>query len=177
MLVHGGTGGVGTAAVQFARAAGLTVFATAGSEAGKRYLLSHGAHHALDHDITNHPEQVQSLTGGAGFNLILEMLANENLGADLTALASRGRVVVIGSRGTVEIDPRQTMMRETDIRGMTLGGATDVERRAIYSAVSAALDNGTFVPFVGLELPLGGAAKAHVEVMERHCHGKIVLIP
>jgi NADPH2:quinone reductase len=177
VLIHGATGGVGTAAVQLARAAGLLVFATAGSESGKQYLLSQGAHHALPHDITDRPEEVQSLTAGKGFDLILEMLANKNLAADLPCLAPRGRVVVVGSRGPIEIDPRQTMVREADIRGITLAGATDAEHRAIYAALTAALESKTLVPFIGLELPLAQAQRSHTEIMEGDSHGKIVLIP
>ncbi|MGD1276811.1 MAG: NADPH:quinone reductase [Tepidisphaeraceae bacterium] len=177
VLIHGATGGVGTAAVQLARAAGMTVIATSSSERGRKYALEQGAHHAVDHDVTQRLDEVKALTGGIGFDLVLEMLADKNLASDLTALARRGRVVVIGSRGRIEIDPRDTMGREADIRGLMLFGADEKEHRSMYAGLNAAMENGTFRPVIGMELPLAEAPKAHHEVMEGESHGKIVLIP
>src|ERR1044072_6787478 len=104
VLVHGASGGVGTAAVQLARAAGLRVVGTAG---GRELVLEQGAHDVLDHRAADYLEQLGGLTGGRGVDVILEMLANVNLYRDLGVLAKGGRVVVVGSRGTVEINPRQ----------------------------------------------------------------------
>ena len=177
VLIHGATGGVGTAAVQLARAAGMIVVATSSSDAGRKYALEQGAHHALDHDVTQRLDEVKSLTNGKGFELILEMLANRNLASDLSVLGKGGRVVVIGSRGKIEIDPRETMGREADILGLMLFGATPIEHRAMYSALSAAMESGTYRPTVGLELPLAEASRAHHLVMEGEQFGKIVLIP
>jgi NADPH2:quinone reductase len=177
VLVHGATGGVGTAAVQLARAAGMIVVATSSDERGRKYALSQGAHHATDHQITQRPEEVKSLTGGKGFDLILEMLADKNLASDLTSVAQGGRIVVIGSRGKIEIDPREAMGREADILGLMLFGATPKEHRAMYSALVAAMENGTFRPVIGMEIPLAEAVRAHREIMEGNSHGKIVLIP
>jgi NADPH:quinone reductase len=177
VLVHGATGGVGTAAVQLARAAGLIVVATASSDAGRKYVIEQGAHQAVDHDVTKRPDDVKRVTDGRGFDLILEMAAAQNLASDLTALAKGGRVVVIGSRGKIEIDPRETMGKESAILGMTVFGASPAEHRQIYSALTAALESGTFRPVVGLELPLAEAAKAHELVIQGDKMGKIVLIP
>src|SRR5262249_33685589 len=79
VLIHGATGGVGTMAIQLARAAGMNVVATASSDEGRKYALKHGAHHAVDHKITERPDEAKSRTGGRGFDLIVEMLANVNL--------------------------------------------------------------------------------------------------
>ncbi len=106
VLIHGGTGGVGVAAIQLARAAGFTVIATAGDESGRAFVVEQGAHHASDHRITERPDELLALTSGRGVDIILEMLANQNLSNDLSVLNKRGRVIVIGSRGKVEIDPR-----------------------------------------------------------------------
>src|SRR6202022_4063426 len=95
VLVHGASGGTGTAAVQLARAAGLTVIGTAGSEKGRALVTQEGAHHVLDHREPKYLEQVPKLTEGRGVDIILEMLANVNLGADLKILAMRGRGVVM----------------------------------------------------------------------------------
>jgi len=177
VLIHGATGGVGTAAVQLARAAGMTVVATASTDKGRKYALDQGAHHAVDHGITQRPDDVKSLTDGRGFDLILEMAADRNLASDLTAVAKGGRIVVTGSRGKIEIDPRETMSRESDILGLMLFGATPTEHRAMYSALTAGLEAGTFRPVIGLELPLAEAVRAHQLVMEGEQFGKIVLIP
>jgi NADPH2:quinone reductase len=177
VLIHGATGGVGTSAVQLARAAGMTVIGTSGSEAGRELILKLGAHHAVDHAITERSDEVKSLTAGKGFDLIIETTAHKNLASDLTALAKNGRVVVIGSHGKIEIEPRLTMGKESDIRGLMLFGATPIEHRAMYSALTAALANGTYRPVIGLELPLAEAARAHRDVIEGEQTGKIVLIP
>lgn len=177
MLVHGASGGVGTAAVQIGRAMGLRVIGTAGSDKGRQLVLDQGAHHVLDHTNPDYLKQLMDLTGGAGVNLILEMLANVNLGKDLTVLAKKGRVIVIGSRGPVEINARDTMARDADIRGMTLFNTSEAELLSIHAALVAGLENGTLRPIIGKELPLADAPRAHEAVMTPGAYGKIVLIP
>ena len=122
VLIHGASGGVGSAAVQLARAAGMTVIGTAGSESGMKLVKQEGAHHVLNHNSQGYLDELMKLTGDRGVDVILEMLANKNLGKDLTVLAKKGRIVVIGSRGPVEINPRDAMTRDADIRGMGVGG-------------------------------------------------------
>jgi NADPH:quinone reductase len=177
VLVHGASGGVGIAAVQIARAAGLTVIGTGGTEKGRKLALDEGAHHVVDHRAAGYLEKVMALTGGSGVNLVLEMLANVNLGKVLPVLARNGRVVVIGSRGTVEINPRDLMGRDASVIGMSLLIAPPAELSAIHAALLAGLENGSLRPIVGREMPLEDAAKAHVAVMEAGAFGKIVLIP
>jgi NADPH2:quinone reductase len=176
VLIHGASGGVGIAAVQLARAFGLTVIGTGGTEEGRRLALEQGAHHALDHRAPGYLEEAVALTGGKGLNLILEMLANVNLGKDLSVLARDGRVVVIGSRGPVEIDPRAAMNNDAAIIGMSLLNAPQEKLASIHSALIAGLEAGTLRPVVGKEFPLAEAAKAHEEVMKPGAYGKIVLI-
>ena len=120
VLVHGASGGVGTAAVQLARAAGMIVIGTAGSEDGIKQVKEQGAQHGLNHSADGYLDELMKLTDGKGVDVIIELLANKNLGRDLTVLAKKGRVAVIGSRGAVEINPRDAMGREADIRGVTL---------------------------------------------------------
>jgi NADPH:quinone reductase len=177
LLVHGASGGVGIAAVQLARAAGLTVIGTAGSEQGERLVRAEGAHHVLNHHAPGYLDALPELTCGQGVDIILEMLANVNLGRDLQVLATGGRVVLIGSRGSVEIDPRDAMGQEASILGMTLYNATEKERAGMHAAFAAGLANGTLRPAVSRELPLAEAATAHHAVMEASTFGKIVLIP
>jgi NADPH2:quinone reductase len=105
------------------------------------------------------------------------MLANVNLDRDLELLAFRGRVVVIGSRGRVEIDPRKTMGKDAAILGMTLFNATREEFVEIHAGIRAGLENGSLSPSVGRELPLDQAAQSHDAVMQPGAMGKIVLVP
>lgn len=177
LLVHGASGGVGTAAVQLARAAGLRVVGTGGTERGRRLVELHGAHHVLDHHAPDYLERLSSLTGGRGVDVIIEMLANVNLDRDLGAVARGGRIVVVGSRGTVEINPRAAMSREASVLGMMLFNASERERESIHAGVVAGLENGTLQPVVGRELPLGEAARAHEEVLAPGAYGNMVLLP
>ena len=177
VLVHGASGGVGIAGVQLARAAGMKVIGTGGTEKGRDLVKEQGAHHVLDHRAPDYFDQLKSLTSGRGVDVILEMLANVNLAKDLTALAQAGRVVVIGNRGTIEINPRDAMGRDAAILGMTLFNASEQERASIHAALFAGLENGTLRPVVGQEIPLAEAPRAHVAVMEPGAYGKIVLIP
>ena len=176
VLIHGATGGVGSCAVQMARAAGLIVIGTGGSEPGRSLLLDLGAHHVLDHTKDDYLKQAMQITGGRGIDLIIEMLANVNLAKDLEVLAKFGRVVVVGSRGEVEINPRDTMRNDADIRGMLLYSATPAELRSIHAAIGAMLENQTLRIVVGKELPLAEAARAHREIIDGKAMGKMVLV-
>jgi NADPH2:quinone reductase len=177
VLVHGATGGVGIASVQLARAAGLTVIGTGGSEEGRKLAKAEGAQHVLDHRSPDYLKDILELTNGRGVDVILEMLANVNLGRDLTVLAKHGRVAVIGSRGPVEINPRDAMSRDAEIFGVFLYNSTAAELSAIHTALIAGLEDGSLRPVVGRELPLAQAAAGHLAVMEAGARGKIVLIP
>lgn len=176
LLVHGATGGVGIAAVQLARAAGLQVIGTGGTEEGRRLVTEQGAHHVLDHHAPDYLEQLVTLTEGRGVDVILEMLANVNLGRDLTVLARGGRVVVIGNRGSVEINPRDAMGRDASILAMSLVNTPPAELYGAHAAIVAGLENGTLRPVVGQEMPLVEAPRAHEAVMQPGAYGKIVLI-
>ncbi|RRJ85044.1 NADPH:quinone reductase [Aestuariirhabdus litorea] len=175
VLVHGASGGVGLAAVQLARAAGLRVIGTASTDVGRDLVLANGAHHALDHSDPDHLQEVIALTGGTGVNLILEMLANVNLGHDLPALAKGGRVVIIGSRGPVEINPRDTMARDASILGMAMFNATPDEMKQIHAALVAGLENDTLSPVVNKCFPLAQMGLAHEAVLEPGACGNIVV--
>ena len=177
VLIHGASGGVGLATVQLALAAGIRILGTAGTEEARRLVSEQGAQHVLDHHQADHLEQALALTEGKGVNLILEMLANVNLGKDLPVLAKRGRVVIIGNRGEVQINPRDLMRRDAAIFGMALMNTSAEDMESIHAALVAGLANGTLNPVVGKELPLAEAAQAHHQVIESSAYGKIVLVP
>jgi NADPH2:quinone reductase len=177
ILVHGASGSVGMAAIQLARAHGAIVIGTAGSEPGRALVSEQGAHFTVDHTAPDHLAQVLDLTGGQGVNVIVEMLASVNLERDFSALAIHGRVVIVGSRGSLEFTPRLTMAKDAVVLGMTLFNTDRHELAEIHAALGAALQAGTLRPIVGVELPLREAARAHRQVLEAGAHGKIVLIP
>jgi NADPH:quinone reductase len=177
VLIHGASGGVGVAATQMARASGLIVIGTAGTVDGRKLVTEQGAHYALDHTAPDYLQEAMNLTGGRGMDIILEMLANVNLGKDVPLLANFGRVIVIGSRGKVEITPRDLMGRDADIRAMMLFNASPVELARIHAAIGAGLENSTLRPVVGEEMPLAAAARAHTAILEPGSYGKIILRP
>ncbi|WP_395138157.1 NADPH:quinone reductase [Armatimonas sp.] len=169
VLVHGASGGVGIATCQLARAMGLHVTGTASTPEGRALIQREGAHTALDHTQEGYLE-------GQSFDVIIEMLANVNLARDLTVLNRYGRVVIIGNRGTVEINPRETMSRDAAILGMTLFNVPPTELQSIHAALYAGLENGTLRPVIGQEFALPSAAAAQIAVMAPGKLGKIVLV-
>jgi NADPH:quinone reductase len=177
VLVHGASGGVGCASVQMARAMGLTVFGTAGTQKGLELVKREGARQVFDHSKAGYLEEILKATGGRGVDIILEMLANVNLAHDLKLLATNGRVIVIGNRGEIVINPRDLMLRRASARGFALWAITPAEEADIHAGLIAGLENGTLRPVVGKELPLAEAARAHKEILEPGAAGKIVLIP
>ena len=177
LLVHGASGGVGIAAVQLGVAHGMTVIGTGGTERGRKLVTEHGAHHVLDHTSPDYTKRLMELTGNKGADVILEMLANVNLGKDIDLVARFGRIVVIGNRGSIEINPRGTMGKDASIHGLSLWNASPAELTEIMAAIGAGLANGTLRPVVGKEFPLAEAAAAHKAVLEPGAYGKIVLVP
>ena len=177
VFIHGASGGVGIAATQLAQAAGLTVIGSAGSADGMELAKKQGAHHVVNHRAEGYLAQVASLSGGRGPDLIIEMLANVNLDHDLSAIAHGGRIVIVGNRGRVEIDPRKIMTKDCAVYGLALWGIPADEVARAHQGIGAGLASGALSPVVGTELPLSEAARAHVLVMETGAKGKIVLIP
>ncbi len=175
VLVHGASGGVGIAAVQWAKNAGLKVIGTASSEEGKSLVKEQGADFVFDHSKENYLEEIQNATDGKGVNIILEMLANENLVKDFDVLAMFGRITIIGNRGSIDFNPRLTMGKDATIRGMALFNAPPEDFQEIYEAIYKGLSEGFLNPIVGKTFPLGDAPRAHHEVIESKAFGKIVL--
>ena len=177
VLVHGASGGVGIAGVQLARAAGLTVIGTAGTDRGRRLVTDEGAHHVLDHTAPGYFDELMALSGGRGVDVVLEMLANVNLQKDLGIVAMGGRIVVIGNRGPIEINPRAAMNKDAAILGMALYHASPAQLAGIHAALVEGLRNGTLRPVIARQFPLAQAPQAHEAVMAAGHHGKIVLVP
>jgi NADPH:quinone reductase len=177
VLVHGASGGVGTAALQFLRAMGCIAFGTAGTDQGLDLIKREGARQAFNHTKPGYLDEIMKATGGRGVDVILEMLANVNLANDLKLLAQYGRVIIIGNRGEVTINARDFMSRRASARGFTLWAVTEFETAAIHAALYAGMENGTLRPVIGKKIPLAEAPRAHKEVLAPGASGKIVLIP
>jgi len=177
VLIHGASGGVGIAAIQLAKTIGMIVVGTAGSEKGRKLVAEQGANLVLDHSAQGYLDELKTFTGGRGVDVVIEMLANVNLPADLEALAPKGRVVVIGSRGPVVINPREIMSRNAQVMGMVLFNASEPELRSVHAMLGAGLANKTLRPVIGKEFPLKSAPEAHESVMRPGAYGKIVLVP
>ena len=176
VLIHGASGGVGIAGTQLARALGLTVFGTASSQKGLDLAKREGAHQVFDHSKAGYLDEVMKATR-RGVDIILEMAAHVNLANDTKLIAANGRIIVIGNRGEITINPRELMGRRGSIRGFTLWAITAAEEADIHAGLVAGLENGTLRPVVAKELPLAEAARAHQEILERGAAGKFVLIP
>ena len=175
VLIHGASGSVGLAAIQLAGAVGMEVTGTAGTDQGLALITKLGAARAQLHR-GDYVEKLAAEVPG-GFDLILEMLANVNLEKDLQLLAPRGRVVVIGSRGRIEIDPRAIMGKETDIRGLALAASSREELDQTHRALYRAMEAGVLHPVISRRLVLADAPRAHELVMENGNCGKIILQP
>jgi NADPH2:quinone reductase len=177
LLVHGASGGVGVAAVQFARAQGLRIFGTAGTKEGLELVKKAGAHCVFNHREEGYVEKIKQEAGEGGVDLVVENAAHINLGKDLTLLARGGRVLVVGSRGPVEINPRDTMSREAMISGVMLFNSTPKELSEAHAAIQGGISAGWLRPIVGKEFPLEDAAKAHTDVISGSgALGKTVLV-
>ncbi|XP_072129362.1 quinone oxidoreductase [Mobula birostris] len=176
VLVHGASGGVGIAACQIARAHGLRVLGTAGTPEGMRLVEKNGAHKAFNHREMGYTDQIKHDTGGRGVNVIIEMLSNVNLNSDLQLLSNGGRVIIVGCRGTIEINPRDTMAKESSIIGTALNSATKDELQETAAAILAGMEVGWLKPVVGPEFPLEKAAMSHEEIMKGSgARGKMIL--
>lgn len=176
VLIHGASGGVGGAAMQWAKKAGLTVIGTASSDVGKDLVQSQGADAVFDHTDEDHFGEIREFTSGRGVDVIIEMLANVNLERDFECLAMFGRITVVGNRGSIEFTPRLAMTKDATIYGMSLFNAPKEQLNEIHAHIYTGLENGYLRPVVGRSFPLPDAALAHHEVIESKAAGKIVLI-
>lgn len=175
VLIHGASGGVGTAAIQWAKNTGLTVIGTASSEEGKRLVAEQGADFVFDHSHENYLNKIFEATNGKGVEIIIEMLANVNLVKDFDILAKFGRIIVVGNRGSLDFNPRLTMGKDASIHGLALFNAPTDEMKEIHEAIFDGLSKGFLNPIVGKKFALADAVKAHHEVIESKAFGKIVL--
>ncbi len=174
VLVHGASGAVGQIALQLAAAAGAVVIGTAGSPDGLAAIEALGAA-AVDHSRSDQYERILKLTGGRGVDLTVEMLANVNLADDAHIMARHGRIMVVGSRGSLDFTPRLLMAKELDVRGVTNASYLPDERAAAVADLARRLADGSLVPLVGRTFPLADAGAAQDHVLTARALGKVVL--
>ncbi|XP_028667039.1 quinone oxidoreductase [Erpetoichthys calabaricus] len=177
VLIHGASGGVGVAACQIARVLGMKVFGTAGTQEGMDLAVKNGAHKVFNHSENGYTEKIKEATSGEGVDVIIEMLSNKNLNADLQLLRQGGRVIIVGCRGPVEINPRDTMAKESSIIGVSLFNATNNDRAECAAFLFTGMEAGWLTPVTGPEYPLEKAAQAHEDIINTPgATGKMVLI-
>ena len=177
VLIHGASGGVGLAAVQWAKLAGLRVIGTASSDEGKSLVTENGADSVFDHTNEDHFGEIFDYSASSGVDVIIEMLANENLERDFEALAMFGRIVVVGNRGSIQFTPRLAMTKDASIFGMSLFNASFSAMEEIHRAIGAGLESGSLRPFVSQRFSLEEAPAAHHAIINNKAVGKIVLLP
>ena len=181
-LVHGGTSGIGTTAIQLAHAMGARVFATAGSDEKCAACERFGAEKAFNYREVDFVAAAKDATGGAGVNLVLDMIGGDYLVRNIDVLARDGRLVLIGRQGGVksEIDIMPILLKRLTITGSTLRARSVAEKGILAEALLAHVwplfEAGRVQPIVHATFPLDEAAEAH-RVMEASSHiGKLVLV-
>jgi NADPH2:quinone reductase len=175
VLVHGASGGVGLASVQWAASRGISVIGTASSDEGRQLAGEQGADLVVDHNDESHLSQVKDFTDGRGVDVIIEMAAHTNLQKDFEALAMFGRIVVVGNRGSLDFTPRSAMTKDATIFGMSLFNSPRPDLDEIHAAIYAGLKNDDIRPVIGSSFTLDEAANAHHAVIENKAFGKIIL--
>ncbi|KRC84590.1 NAD(P)H-quinone oxidoreductase [Achromobacter sp. Root83] len=180
-LVHGGSSGIGLTAIQLARAFGAEVWTTVGNQQKADACLKAGAHHAVLYRDKDFESEVRDATGGAGIDVILDMVGGAYINKNLRLLALNGRLVQIafleGSKA--EIDALPIMIKRLQFTGSTLRPRSDDDKGAIAQALAAKVvplvEKGQCLPLIHEVFPLAEAARAHA-LMESSKHiGKIML--
>jgi NADPH:quinone reductase len=176
ILIHGASGGVGLQVVQMAKSHGAKVIGTASKPDGKKMVLQAGADVVIDHVTEETITEVLALTDGKGPDVIIEFLANKNLETDLKLIAAFGKIVIIGNRGSIEINPRLAMQKECDILATALWNAPNDEYEQCLHGVIGMLNSGSLRPIIGTTLPLQQAALAFEQLEKGTGNGKLVLV-
>jgi NADPH2:quinone reductase len=182
-LFHGGSGGIGTTAIQLAAARGARVFATAGSDEKCRACEALGAERGINYRTSDFVEVVLAATGGKGVDVILDIMGGSYTPKNLAALAVDGRLVQIGLQGdgaAVTVDLWRIMSRRLTLTGSTLRARRVVEKGEIAAALRAEvwplLESGRVRPKVDRTFPLAEASAAHALIESSTHIGKIVLV-
>ncbi|CAF0822396.1 unnamed protein product [Brachionus calyciflorus] len=165
VLIHGASGAVGLACVQLAKSQGLRVIGTAGSEAGLELVKTTGADYVFNHREEGYMDKIKALNP-EGLEIIIEMLANVNLANDIQILKwKKGRVMVVGNRGAIEMNPRFLMAKETSVTGITLFTSDEEDFHLMYNHLDALIKQKSIRPVMGHFYSIQEANKAHHDVI------------
>ena len=181
VLIHGGASGIGTTAIQIARAMGATVYVTAGTDEKCRACRDLGATEAINYKTTRFEQEIARLTDGRGVDVILDMICADYLDRNLASLAVAGRLVIIAflGGGKTEIDIEGIIRKRQTLCGSTLRPQTPQEKGLIAADLLAQvwplLEQGAIKPVINSVHPLARAADAHAELEAGGHVGKIVL--
>jgi putative PIG3 family NAD(P)H quinone oxidoreductase len=185
-LVHGGSSGIGTMAIQLATRAGARVFCTAGSDAKLAFCRELGAEVLINYREEDFAERVQAETDGRGVDVVLDNMGAKYLDRNLASLAIGGRLVIIGMQGgtKTEIDLNRLMRRRLTVHATTLrsrppegpGGKAEIVA-AVRHDVWPDVERGVVRPIVDRRLPMSRAADAHRAVEASEHIGKVLLVP
>jgi len=182
LLVHGGASGIGTVAIQLARANGARVICTAGTAEKLARCRALGADVAISYRNEDFVEVVRDVTGGSGADLILDIMGASYLARNLLALATGGRLVIIGRQGgnRAELDLGVLQGKQASIHATTLRARPVVQKAAIVSAVREnvwpLVSAGKLVPVIDQTLPMSSAAAAHRVLEAGDQTGKVLLV-
>jgi putative PIG3 family NAD(P)H quinone oxidoreductase len=181
LLVHGGSSGIGTMAIQLGRALGADVIATAGSEEKAAFCREVGAHAAVDYNTQDFVEAARAFTDGRGVDVVLDIVGGAYIARDLDALATGGRIlsIAVRDRTPAAVDMGLLMRKRASIHGTTLRARPLAERVAIIAAVRAnvwpLLADGRVRPVIDSVFPLEDASAAHRRMESSAHRGKILL--
>ncbi|CAB3818404.1 2-haloacrylate reductase [Achromobacter anxifer] len=181
LLVHGGASGIGTTAIQLARAMGHKVYATVGSDERARAVEALGAERGINYKTQDFVKEVLDATGGRGVDVILDMVAGDYIARDMLCLADDGRIVIIAQLGGAHanVDTAQVMRRRLTITGSTLRPRPVAFKGAIARALREQawplLEKGAIKPIVHATFPLAEASRAHAMMESGENIGKIIL--
>ena len=181
ILVHGGTSGIGTTAIQLARAFGATVYATAGTDEKCRVCVELGAEAAIKYRAEDFVGAIRDATSGRGVDVILDIVGGDYLARNIDCLAMHGRLVQVGLMGGasahINLDP--ILRRRLTLTGSTLRPRTVEEKGALARELEAhvwpLLEAGTVRPLVMRTFPLEQASEAHRLLESGEVIGKLVL--
>uniref|UniRef100_A0A915C452 Enoyl reductase (ER) domain-containing protein n=1 Tax=Parascaris univalens TaxID=6257 RepID=A0A915C452_PARUN len=175
VLIHGASGGVGLAACQLAFASSLKVIGTASTVDGRQLVKENGAEFVVDHSKGEYWEELKEAYP-SGFDVILEMLANANLEHDFELVANNGCIIVIGSRGTVEVNPRLLMVKEACVRGALLAKSSANEYDFMSAHIGRLLMENAIRPVISKRFPLRQLSAAHRYIIHHiGSHGSVVI--
>jgi NADPH2:quinone reductase len=176
-FIHGASGGVGVAAIQWGKSLGLTIIASAGTNEGMKFIRDQGVDLAVNHKDPRHYSEILDFTESKGVDIIIEMAAHINLTKDCSIVKPRGKIVIIGSRGELAFSPRLLMSKDLSVTGQSLFNLSDGERLQCVEALNKAVSEKKLKPIIQQTYPLEQTRQAHKDVMLRPKMGKLILLP